>query len=103
MFIIVIIELKFKINLKGRNKWLITQNSNYGHIEDLISLYKHLKSRFILPNLLKYLQKDKNSLFSYLLPEIISIINDILYITIERKYEPNIYNRIKIFPFVSSW
>lgn len=70
---------KFKIRLYGRNKWLILQNMNYSSINDFIIFYKYIKSIVILPNLLKYLYKDKHSLFSYLLPEIIDIITNILY------------------------
>lgn len=76
-------HVEFKINLKGRNKWLIhhnTKNRNDGSINDM---YKYVKSNTILPNLLKYLQTDRYSLFSYLFPEIIDIIIDILKITIQ--------------------
>jgi hypothetical protein len=68
-------QAKFKIHLRGRNKWIIKQNINNGSV---IDLYRHIKSKIILPNLLRYLYKDKNSLFNHLLIEIIDIIIDIL-------------------------
>lgn len=70
---------KFKIRLYGRNKWLILQNMKYSSTNDFIIFYKYIKSLVILPNLLKYLYKNKHSLFSCLLPEIIDIITNILY------------------------
>lgn len=79
-------QIEFKINLKGRNKWLIhhnTKNRNDGSINDM---YKYVKSNTILPYLLKYLQTDGCSLFSYLFPEIIDIIINILKIT-KNSYE----------------
>ena len=93
-------QMNFKINLKGRNKLLIhqnTQNKNDGSINDL---YKYIKSVIILPSLLIYLLKDKCSLFNYLPPEIVDIIIDMLYITDEKEVcKP--YNSIKslLLPF----
>jgi len=75
---LILFQTNFKINLRGRNKWLIhqnTKNRNDGSINDL---YKYIKSTIILPDLLNYLFKDNNSLFSCLPLEIINIIIDIL-------------------------
>lgn len=70
----------FKINLKGRNTWLISQNMNFTKSTDeFIKFYLCMKSIVILPNLLRYLHKNKDSLFNYLLPEIIDIITNMLY------------------------
>jgi hypothetical protein len=94
---------KFKIRLYGRNKWLISQNRNHGSINDFVVFYKYIKNTMILPNLLRYLQKDQFSLFSYLLPEIINIIINILitekYTTMYNKHN----DRIFIFPFLTTW
>jgi len=69
-------KMIYKIRLQGRNKWLITQNRNYGSINDFINFYQYIHNNIILPNLLISLHSDTNSLFSKLLGEIIEIINN---------------------------
>jgi len=73
-------KTKLKINLKGRNKWLIQQNMKHCSNDDFVTFYEYIKSTVILPSLLKNLQKDKYSLFNYLLPEIIDVVIKLLYI-----------------------
>lgn len=71
-------KIKLKIKLFGRNKWLISQNRNHGSVDDFVQFYKYIKNTIILPHLLRYLQTNQFSLFSYLLPEIIDIIINML-------------------------